>query len=167
MTKHWTALPNFVDCAVFHPAVNADEKRAIRESMGIPADASVVGCVAAVKKDHKRIDYLIREFASLNNAEKRIINIDIQDRQDGKLDAISPDSSCISCSSMLNPSYPSPFLLIAGAKTDETPELLALASSLIPGRYKILSNCSRDQMPDRLRAMSREPASGVGVDDRG
>jgi len=46
-----------------------------------------------------------------------------------------------------------PFLLIAGAETGETVELLALAESLIPGRYKILTNCSRSQMPDLLRAM--------------
>jgi len=146
MTRHWTAIPNFVDCEVFKPL--AESRQAIRTKLGIPDDAFVVGCVAAVKKHHKRIDYLIREFARLNNGEKRITNIDIQDRQDRELDPIIPKQSCISCPSMLNP-----YLLIAGAKTDETAELLALAESLIPGRYKIMTDCGRAQMPDVLRAM--------------
>jgi hypothetical protein len=39
--------------------------------LGIPEDAFVVGCVAAVKKHHKRIACLIREMAELetSNAE--------------------------------------------------------------------------------------------------
>jgi len=146
MSRHWTALPNFVDCEVFKPI--AGGRQAIRANLGIPEDAFVIGCVAAVKKHHKRIDYLINEFARLSNDGKTRTNIDRQDRQDRNLDPIIPKPSCISCPSMLNP-----YLLIAGAKTDETPELLALAESLIPGRYKIMTDCSRAQMPDLLRSM--------------
>jgi glycosyltransferase involved in cell wall biosynthesis len=142
----WTAIPNFVACDVFKPI--ADGRQAIRANLGIPEDALVIGCVAAVKKHHKRIDYLINEFARLSNTGKRRTNIDIQDRQDRELDPIIPEPSCISCPSMLNP-----YLLIAGAKTDETAELIALAESLIPGRYKIMTDCSRTQMPDLLRSM--------------
>ena len=152
--KHWTVLPNFVDCSVFHPAVNAVEKRAIRETMGVPADAFVVGCVAAVKKDHKRIDYLINEFAQYQTIHgQNISNMDIQDTQDKGKRTASSELSCKSCLSMLNPSLSPPYLLIVGSRTDETTELLALAESLIPGRYKIMTNCARDQMPNLLRAM--------------
>ena len=59
----WVAIPNFVDTDIFRPAVNAAERQAFRDQLGIPADALLVGCVAAVKKTHKRIDYLIDEFA--------------------------------------------------------------------------------------------------------
>jgi hypothetical protein len=65
MERSWVAIPNFVDCAAFRPARNADERLAVRRRVGIPEDAFVVGCVAAVKKDHKRIDYLIGEVSGL------------------------------------------------------------------------------------------------------
>jgi len=113
-------MPNFVDCAIFRPSSSEELSRrsALRAGLGVPGEAFVVGCVAAVKKSHKRIDYLIAEFASVQNA------------------------------------YPLlPFLLIAGAKTDETDELIALAEALIPGRYKIVTDCSRAQMPDLYRVM--------------
>ncbi len=117
MTRHWTVLPNFVDCLVFRPVEGPAEKCVLRSALGVSEDAIVIGCVAAVKKGHKRIDYLIREFSSLQNSSLRS------------------------------------FLLIAGAKTGETDELVALAEALIPGRYKILTDCTRDRMPDLYRAM--------------
>jgi glycosyltransferase involved in cell wall biosynthesis len=66
----WTTIPNFVDCERFHPATEG-ERQAARREMGIPADATVVGCVAAIKRDHKRVDYLIREFARWTAARSR------------------------------------------------------------------------------------------------
>ena len=154
MTKHWTALPNFVDCAVFRPAVNADEKRAIREAMGLPADALVVGCVAAVKKHHKRIDYLIREVAKLvfqseeaSREGAKARSEEIHHPAGGGLPTLP------FVASRLRVKYSFPYLLIAGAKTGDTAELLALAESLIPGRYKIHTDCTRGQMPDLYRAM--------------
>ncbi len=47
---------------MFRPVQSLDDKHALRAEIGIPEDAFVVGCVAAVKKHHKRADYLIREF---------------------------------------------------------------------------------------------------------
>ncbi len=114
MKRLWTSLPNFVDCEKFHPSADLQEKQACRRTLGLPEEAFVVGCVAAVKKNHKRVDHLIREFARIPS---------------------------------------SPFLVVAGARTDETDELLALAESLIPGRYRILTDCGRDQMPGIYRAM--------------
>jgi 1,2-diacylglycerol 3-alpha-glucosyltransferase len=63
----WTSVPNFVETTVFRPpATDADSQKRrtdFREKHGIPQDAVVFGCAAAIKKVHKRIDYLIREFA--------------------------------------------------------------------------------------------------------
>jgi 1,2-diacylglycerol 3-alpha-glucosyltransferase len=55
----WTAIPNFVDIDLFRPG-RAD---ALRAELGIPDDAIVLLTAAAIKRDHKRIDYLLDEFA--------------------------------------------------------------------------------------------------------
>jgi glycosyltransferase involved in cell wall biosynthesis len=60
----WTAIPNFVDTAVFHPGRNDS----LRAELGIPANAFVILTAAAIKREHKRIDYLIQEFAALLRA---------------------------------------------------------------------------------------------------
>lgn len=57
----WSAIPNFIDTSVFRPGRN----NAMRDELGISRDAIVVLSVAAIKKDHKRIDYLLAEFARL------------------------------------------------------------------------------------------------------
>jgi glycosyltransferase involved in cell wall biosynthesis len=60
----WTAIPNFVDTTVFHPGRNDS----LRAELGIPAGAFVILTAAAIKREHKRIDYLIQEFAALLRA---------------------------------------------------------------------------------------------------
>lgn len=57
----WAAIPNFVDTNLFHPG----EARALRAELGIPAEALIVVTVAAIKRQHKRIDHLLEEFARL------------------------------------------------------------------------------------------------------
>lgn len=57
----WTAIPNFIDTEMFHPG-RADD---VRAELGIPADGRIVLTAAAIKRGHKRIDYLISEFARL------------------------------------------------------------------------------------------------------
>ena len=155
-------MPNFVDCSVFHPVQSPAEKQALRASLGLPPDAFIVGCVAAVKKDHKRIDYLIHEFALYyNGGEARRRNFFEQKHakhakeENGFSAEGGEENSSLRSSraSVQNSSLFLPYLLIAGAKTSETAELLALAESLIPGRYKILTDCSRARMPELLRAM--------------
>lgn len=54
----WTAIPNFIDTEKFCP-----DGPDLREELGLPASAFVVLCTAAIKRGHKRIDYLIDEFA--------------------------------------------------------------------------------------------------------
>jgi glycosyltransferase involved in cell wall biosynthesis len=173
MTRLWTALPNFVDCAVFRPVQSLAEKQAIRQSLGIPEAAFVVGCVAAVKKHHKRVDYLIHEFARFcsNTMVSGGEEFEHQGAKNAKGGGSAEggaagvvDSNQTPAGAASSPRLPLralrlgvqtsfPFLFIAGARTDETAELIMLAESLIPGRYKIMTDCSRARMPDLLRSM--------------
>ena len=57
----WRAVGNFVDTARFSPGTCPNW----RAELGIPTEALVVVCVAAVKRNHKRIDHLLAEFAQL------------------------------------------------------------------------------------------------------
>lgn len=57
----WTAIPNFTNISLFHPG-RAD---AVRSELDIPTDGLVVLTAAAIKRSHKRIDYLLKEFARL------------------------------------------------------------------------------------------------------
>jgi len=57
----WTAIPNFIDVEQFARG----EAGALRAELGIPEDAIVALAAAAIKRSHKRIDWLIGEFAEL------------------------------------------------------------------------------------------------------
>ena len=59
---HWCAMPNLVESNRFKPDAAASQR--VREQLNIPANAFVVGCAAALKRGHKRIDYLIDEVAA-------------------------------------------------------------------------------------------------------
>jgi glycosyltransferase involved in cell wall biosynthesis len=59
----WRAIPNFVDVEAFRPGRCPE----LRAELAIPADALVILAVAAVKRDHKRIDHLLAEFARLRS----------------------------------------------------------------------------------------------------
>jgi glycosyltransferase involved in cell wall biosynthesis len=52
-------VPNFVDLGTFAPG----DRRAARRRFNLPEDAFIVFCSAAIRRYHKRIDYLIEEFA--------------------------------------------------------------------------------------------------------
>jgi 1,2-diacylglycerol 3-alpha-glucosyltransferase len=58
----WTAIPNFIDTEVFHPGPCEE----LRKELSVPPDALVVFTAAAIKRHHKRIDYLLDEFASFS-----------------------------------------------------------------------------------------------------
>lgn len=146
--KNWTAIPNFVDTAVFHPREGGDDWLLFREKHAIPADALVFGCAAAVKKHHKRIDYLIREFA-------KFVEQDDREERDGKIQSCrgekqqvqSPPSSRSSRSSCKKP-----YLIIAGSRQKDSAELVQLARELAGDRIKIIFDVSREDMPVFFRA---------------
>jgi glycosyltransferase involved in cell wall biosynthesis len=60
----WTAIPNFIDTDLFRPQVGGW----LRRELGIPDQAALVLSVAAIKNNHKRTDYLLREFAAFRSA---------------------------------------------------------------------------------------------------
>ena len=53
------AIPNFVATDIFAPG----NKCAARERWNLPPNDFIVLCVAAIKKTHKRMNDLLREFA--------------------------------------------------------------------------------------------------------
>jgi len=64
----WFTIPNFIDTARFSPG----RDDALRREMDIPANALVVLTAAAIKKTHKRIDYLLEEVAALRAAHPHL-----------------------------------------------------------------------------------------------
>ena len=134
----WVAIPNFVDTNVFRPATGVDEQAALRRRFGIPADAFVVGTAAAIKRHHKRIDYLVREFAGL---EGRMGDADAH---------VAAGASRWKEHRGCHP-HAVPHLVIAGASCPDTEELKALAQDLAPNRVTFLLNVPHCDMPDLLR----------------
>jgi glycosyltransferase involved in cell wall biosynthesis len=61
---HWCTLPNFVDIERFAPVSSREDQRRLRAALSVPEDALVIGTAAAIKRTHKRIDYLLEEVAS-------------------------------------------------------------------------------------------------------
>lgn len=61
---YWTAIPNFVNTATYRPVIDRAERDTLRRAMGLPVDAFILGTAAAIKRGHKRIDWLIRDFAN-------------------------------------------------------------------------------------------------------
>jgi glycosyltransferase involved in cell wall biosynthesis len=125
----WVALPNFVATERFRPPADDAERRTVRREWGVPENAFVVGCVAALKRDHKRLDYLIAEMRD---------DLYHEDREGGrKTDCRSGDA----------------FLLLAGATTPDTPVVESLATEFLQGRYRIVKDAKRDDMPDLYRCL--------------
>ncbi len=120
---HWTAMPNFVDSEIYCPVEDKGEQRLLRRNLRIPEDAFVIGTAAAIKKHHKRIDYMIREFAAYARVFEQ------KEAKEAKKG----------------------YLVIAGSHQNDTEELQALAEELCPGKVKFLINHPHEQMPNLLR----------------
>jgi len=56
-------IPNFIDVERFRPPADATARAAARAAFNLAPESLVILCVAALKKHHKRCDYLIQEFA--------------------------------------------------------------------------------------------------------
>jgi len=54
-------IPNFIDTTRFTPG----DAAAARAALGLPPNALIVLCCAAIRRYHKRIDYLLTEFAAV------------------------------------------------------------------------------------------------------
>jgi 1,2-diacylglycerol 3-alpha-glucosyltransferase len=64
----WRAIPNFIPTDTFHPG-RCD---AMRDELNIPQDAFVLFCASAIKRKHKRVDYLIEEFSQLISSNPQL-----------------------------------------------------------------------------------------------
>lgn len=60
------AIPNFVDVGRFRPG----DKAAARSAAGLPQGTLIFLCVGALKKTHKRMDYLVREFSAWRRTQQ-------------------------------------------------------------------------------------------------
>lgn len=110
----WTVMPNFIDTQLFP----AGRHNGLRDELGIPRDALVVLCAAAIKRSHKRVDYMLTEFA--------------------KLRAARPDLPV--------------WLVVAGGKDDQTPEMITLGQNLIGDRVRFLVAFPRERMSELYRS---------------
>ncbi len=59
-------LPYGVDARRFSPELKALRSQ-VRKQLGIPEEVAVVLTVAALKREHKRVDYLIREVSAIDS----------------------------------------------------------------------------------------------------
>jgi glycosyltransferase involved in cell wall biosynthesis len=78
------AIPNFVDIDRFRPG----DKIAARAAAGLPEDALIFLCVAALKKTHKRMDYLMREFSAWRRTQRRKAMLVIVGARDYETDEV-------------------------------------------------------------------------------
>ena len=104
-------VPNFVDTELFQPG----RDQVLRAALGIPREAVVVLCVAAIKRHHKRVDWLLQE-AGVPSLLKRPL-----------------------------------FVVVAGAKTDETESVIAEGRRRLGGRVVFLVDHPRERMPQLYR----------------
>jgi len=104
VNKKSFAMGNFINTDLFKPA----DQLAARKALNIPGDAFVVLSVAAIKKTHKRIDYLIDEVKKI-----RATNV---------------------------------HLVIAGAETIQTEDLIQQGKEALEGRITFLKNYPRENI---------------------
>jgi glycosyltransferase involved in cell wall biosynthesis len=145
-------MPNFVDTEIFRPAASDAEKAACREKLGIPPDALVIGTAATVKRPHKRIDWLVREFAALLKRPQTTDHRPQTGRGeggDGQLERHGPQGLRSAVCGLQS----SPFLAIAGARTAESGDIADTARGLCGERVKFFLDLPRDRMPDFYRAL--------------
>ena len=124
MSPQTFVIPNFVDCDVFRPVRHAEERTAVRKRLGLTGDALVYGCGGAVKRHHKLIDFLLREYTEFLH---------------GQCDGKGPSSE--------------PWLFVIGSRTPDTEMLLQMAETLAPGRVRFLTDQARSEMPSLLQVL--------------
>ncbi len=78
------AIPNFVDVKKFAPG----DRCAARKKWDLPPDDFIVLCVAAIKKTHKRMDDLLREFAQFAEKYNRPATLVIAGGREAESDGV-------------------------------------------------------------------------------
>jgi glycosyltransferase involved in cell wall biosynthesis len=83
-------IPNFVDTAVFAPG----DRNAARADLDLPQDAAIILCCAAIRRFHKRIDVLVREFAGSDLADENAILV-VAGAREADTDAIVAEAHAL------------------------------------------------------------------------
>lgn len=81
-------VPYGIDCRRF-TAVAPETQRLLRRKHGVPENSIVVGCAAAIKRHHKRIDHLVEEFSGLSQQEFFLIVAGHRTDETQELDALA------------------------------------------------------------------------------
>jgi 1,2-diacylglycerol 3-alpha-glucosyltransferase len=68
-----TVLPYGIEAGSALPPAGGEERRAIRQRLGLPTGAPLLLCVAAVDATHKRVDYVVRELAALGTSAPHLV----------------------------------------------------------------------------------------------
>ncbi len=140
----WTVSPNFVDSDRFTPVGSEAERRCIRKELGLPEDAFIVGCAAAVKRSHKRLDYLINEFSMFLEKAKH--------SSPSTLNSSQASSEVCSLQSDVC-RLPVAHLLVAGAREPETNGILPEAREKIGDDVTFLLDYPFENMPRFYKAL--------------
>ncbi|MDI6774061.1 MAG: glycosyltransferase family 4 protein [Verrucomicrobiota bacterium] len=174
----WFSIPNFVDVERFKP--DPEARLAVRSELGISDDAFVAIAVGALKRNHKRVDWLIGEFAAFAAAEReseqssivsgRVSGVRCQvsggeevgggrrrrmesgrRREESEQQIVENAKKAVASSTFhLPPSTPT--LLLVGASTPETAGLADEAREKAGERIVLLWDRPREAMPGLLAA---------------
>jgi 1,2-diacylglycerol 3-alpha-glucosyltransferase len=87
---HLHVIPNFVDTTLFVPG----SRRSARAALGLPQDAMIILCCAAIRRHHKRIDQLVREFATSGLVDQAAILV-VAGAREADTDAIMAEGRAL------------------------------------------------------------------------
>jgi glycosyltransferase involved in cell wall biosynthesis len=110
----------------------------LRKELGIPSDAPVVLVAAAIKRQHKRIDYLLREFAALRPHPNPL---PVGEGTRTGIPLPEGEGRCLPV-----------WLVVAGGWEKDTDELVAEGKQLLGDRVRFLVRFPRERMPELYRA---------------
>ena len=99
-----TLLPYGFEISASLESLSTDEKREQRRARGLPQDRLVLLSVGALNKHHKRIDYLIREVASLPGPRPFMVLLGQQEKDTNELKALAEE--CLGAGNYLIRSVP-------------------------------------------------------------
>jgi len=61
-----TLLPYGFDISNIPPFLSENEQKSLRQKLGLPLDKKIIISIGAINTNHKRMDYVIKEFAMLD-----------------------------------------------------------------------------------------------------
>ena len=150
------AIPNFVDTDKFSPGSGV----ALRRRLGIPQDAFVVLCVSAMRRRHKRIDWLLREIAGVAGQTPRPLYLLVAGATTPETDSlIRMGKELLGGRAIFLIDYP----------RERMPEVYRAADLFVLTSLKeMLSNASLEALASGLPCvMHREPVAQWAIGDGG